>query len=236
MAGNEIEVEPILYHGPLPSLFAYKPPLIPPISSLVASIINSQDKLFFISHSLGNPTTCKWRLVRMAFADITALSPLCLQDGRFLVKFYTLHHASIRFNACNQQYWLQYHSLGDIATPLSSTSTHLIPPSDTSKAHAATHPLVPFRRWLNLTHSDTYIHGPFDFASVNACKTRDRISQSDWDILSKQTSMLHNPLLQFDLPSYSIHVNRGVHVAICNTTNCNLLLAAANLSGDQLYP
>jgi hypothetical protein len=58
----------------------------------------------------------------------------------------------------------------------------------------------------------------------------------DWDILSKQTSMFHNPLPRFDLPSYSIHFNRGVHVAICNTTNCNLLFAAANLSSDQLYP
>jgi hypothetical protein len=174
--------------------------------------------------------------VRVAFADSTALSPSYLQDGRFLVEFYTLHHPNIRFNACNQRYWLQYHSLGDIATPSSSTSTHLIRPSDTSKAHAATHRLVPFRQWLNLTHSNTYIHGPFDFASNNSRKTRDRISQSDWDNLSKQTSMFHNPLPQFDLPSYSIHVDRSVHVAICNTTNCNLLLAAANLSGDQLYP
>ncbi len=176
MAGNEIEVEPILYHGPPPSLFAYKPPSIPPISSLVANIINLQDKLFFISHSLGNPTMRKWRLVHVAFADSTALSPSCLQDGRFLVEIYTLHHANIRFNACNQRYWLQYYSLGDIATPSSSTSTHLIRPLDTSKAHAAMHCLVPFRRRLNLTHSDTYIHGPFDFASINARKTRDRIS------------------------------------------------------------
>jgi hypothetical protein len=236
MAGDEIEVKPILYHGPLPLLFAYKPPSIPPISSLIASIINLQDKLFFISHSLGNPTTREWRLVRVAYADSTALSPSCLQDGRFLVEFYTLHHANICFNACNQQYWLQYHSLGDIVTPLSSTSAHLIWPLDTSEAHVATHRLMPFRRWLNLTHSDTYIHGPFDFASINAHKTRDRISQLDWDILFKQTSMFHNPLPQFDLPSYSIHVNCSVHVAICNTTNCNLLLAAANLSGDQLYP
>ncbi len=51
MAGDEIEVKPILYHGPPPSLFAYKPPSIPPISSLVASIINLQDKLFFVISS-----------------------------------------------------------------------------------------------------------------------------------------------------------------------------------------
>jgi hypothetical protein len=108
MAGDEKEVEQILYHGPPPSLFAYKPPSIPPISSLVASIINLLDKLFFISHSLGNSTMREWRLVRVAFPDSTALSPSCLQDGHFLIKFYTLHHANVCFNACNQRYWLQY--------------------------------------------------------------------------------------------------------------------------------
>jgi hypothetical protein len=44
--------------------------------------------------------------------------------------------------------------------------------------------LVPFRRWLNLTYSDTYLHSPFDFATVNGRKTRDRISQANWDVLA----------------------------------------------------
>jgi hypothetical protein len=104
---------------------------------------------------LGNPTTREWRLVCVAFSDSTSLSPSCLQDGRFLVEFYTLHHADVRFNASNQRYWLQYHSIGNIATPTSSTTTHLNRPSDTSEAHAAHH------RWINLLHSATLLHGRF---------------------------------------------------------------------------
>jgi hypothetical protein len=88
---DEIEEEQVLYNGPPPLTAVYTPPQIPSFSMLVASIIASSDRLFFVSHSLGNPSVWEWRLVRVAFLDSTALYPSCLQDGRFLVKFYTLH-------------------------------------------------------------------------------------------------------------------------------------------------
>jgi hypothetical protein len=113
------------------------------LSLLAASIIVSSHCLFFILHSLGNPTTREWQLVRIAFTDSTALSPSCLQGGQFLVEFNTLHHADVHFYAINQWYWLQYHSMGNISTPSSSTTTHLIWQSDTSEAHAAHLHLVP---------------------------------------------------------------------------------------------
>ncbi len=119
-------------------------PHVPPVSSLVASIIKSNDKLFFIAYSYTNPTTCKWRLVRVDFDKSTALSLLCLQDCRFLVEFFTLHHDDIGYNATNQRFWLQYHKSGNIATPTSFAATHLIRPSDTSEDHAKRHGLVLF--------------------------------------------------------------------------------------------
>jgi hypothetical protein len=137
LSGNHAEAKPISYTGPPPALVAHRPPIIPPISSLVTNIINSSDKLFFVSHLLGNPSARKWRLVRVAFANSTAFLLSCLQDGHFLVYFYTLHYSDVRYNATNQQYWLQYHMLSDITTPTSSTSSHLIRPSNTSEAHAA---------------------------------------------------------------------------------------------------
>jgi hypothetical protein len=56
LSGNHAEAKPILYTGAPPALVARRPPIIPPVSSLVANIINSSDKLFFVSHSLGNPS------------------------------------------------------------------------------------------------------------------------------------------------------------------------------------
>ncbi len=104
LSHDEVEEDPVLYHGPPPLPTVYSPP--PPISTLVASIIDSADQLFFMSHLLGNPSEREWRLIGVVFLDSMALYPSCLQDSRFLVKFYTLHYDDIQFNAINQWYWL----------------------------------------------------------------------------------------------------------------------------------
>jgi hypothetical protein len=166
-----------MYTGPPPTKVARAiPHPIPPISTLVTSLINSADKLFFVSHSLGNPYACKWRLVCIALSNSTSILPSCLQDGRFFVKFFTLHYDNIHFNTTNQHYWLQYHPSGDITTSTSLTTTHLIRQLDTSKALAKRQHLVPFCHRLNLTHTDTYIDGPVNFATVNRHKSCDHIS------------------------------------------------------------
>lgn len=112
----------------------------------------------------------------------------------------------------------------------------MIRPSDTSESLAAKSHLVPFRRWLNLTHSDTYLHGPFDFATINGRRTRDRISQNDWNVLSTHTSQFSNLLPRFDLPSYSIHVDPGVHLALHNPTLAAALCTAASIDSTPVLP
>ncbi len=96
--------------------------------------------------------------------------------------------------------------------PKGSRIISLIHPSDSSEDYATRHKLLPFCKWVNLTHHDTFIHGPFDFATVNGRKTWECISQSDWDVLKTHCNMFHNPLPRFDVPSYSIHVDRWAHV------------------------
>jgi hypothetical protein len=145
--------------------------------------------------------------------------------GWYLFEFYICHPSDWRYNAINQRYWLQYHRLNEVATPSPSTDAHLIRPSDTSDSYANCHKLVPFRKWLNISHLDTFIHGPFDFASIRGRKSRDRISQDDWDILGQHISMFNkNPLPKFDVPTYSIHVDRGAHVTYHDKALCDLLI------------
>ena len=69
---------------------------------------------------------------------------------------------------------------------------------------------------------DTFIHGPFNFATINKRKSRDRISQTKWDILKSHCHLYHNPLLHFDVPTYSVHVNAGAHT----TFFCAILASA----------
>jgi hypothetical protein len=83
-------------------------------------------------------------------------------------------------------------------------------------------------------HSDTYLHGPFNIATVNGCKTGDRISQVDWDLLSCQALRLSNPLSRFDMPSYLIHVDLGVHVMIHDPAHAAALCAMSSLDVDCL--
>jgi hypothetical protein len=231
-----VDEEIVMYHGPPPAPATVHQPAVPSVSALNKAILDLTDRLFFVSHSRGNPSIRKWRLVRVALADSTAMSPSCLQDGKLIVEFYILHHEDVRHNATNQRYWLQYHPFCDITTPTSSTMTHMIRPYDTSKYLAARSRLVPFRRWLNLTHSNTYLHGPFEFATINGRQTHDRVAQTDWDILSTHASQFSNPVPRFDLPSYSIHIDLSVHVIVHNPTQAAALCSAVSIDTTPVFP
>jgi hypothetical protein len=111
--------------------------------------------------------------------------------------------------------------------------THLIQPSDSLKEYTTQHKLLPFCYWVNLTHQDTFIHGPFKFTTVNGRKTWDRISQPDWDLLKAHCDtncdMFHNPLPQFDVPSYPIHVDCDTHVTFhIDAIACQLIILTPN--------
>jgi hypothetical protein len=186
--------------------------MVPSILLLVAAIIQSTDRLFFVLHKIGNNNAWKWHLSQLAFMDSMALYPLCMLEGRFLFEFYIWHPADWHYNAVNQQYWLQLHNPDNITSCHSSSNNHLVCPSETSESYSSRHKLLFFIKWLSTSHLDTYIHGPFEFPTICSQKTLDHISQGDWNALSKHQSMFSNPLPWFDVPTYSIHIDRRAHV------------------------
>ncbi len=167
---------PILYTGPPLSLPLPRPSDASPptITDLSPRIILSIDKLFFITHNIGNAATREWHLVRIAFQDSFLMYPAALQGGQFMVEFYVAHPNDVQCNATNQWFWLQY--CNHTAPTFGPIDAHLLTPSDTSKSQALCHHLVPVCCWVNLTHGDTFIHGPFVFATVRRGKTRNRIN------------------------------------------------------------
>ena len=54
-----------------------------------------------------------------------------------------------------------------------------------------------YREWANLNDPEVHIHGPFEFATLNQRKTRDRVSIVDWHILVQQRAKYQDrpPLL-----------------------------------------
>ena len=229
----------VMYNGPTPP-----PPSQPiqhsahDISTLASAIVQSKDRLFFISYSIDNSSNREWRLVRVCLDDSMSLHPRCLQDGRFLVEFYTLHSADLRFNAVNQRYWLQYHPISNIINPSDTTHTHLIRPSDTSEQYAKSKHLAPLRLWVNLTHDSTYIHGPFEFACLRGRRSRDRISADDWNVLVSKRSLYDNAPPDLNLPTFSVHIDRGRHVSVHSAVHCALIRSVINQStrnNDTLF-
>ncbi len=137
---------------------------------MAQQIIKSTDRLFFISNGIGAGDVWEWRLVRVALDTMASYSS-CLIDGQFLVDFYISHPSDYWYNAINQHFWLQYHSQDDILANSTSANTHLLRPTDSSDTFAARHKLLPLWKYINLTHTDTFIHGPFDFSTINKRKS-----------------------------------------------------------------
>ncbi len=225
MDKNSIFLLPALITGLPPAAPTHPIPAVPSILLLVAAILRSTNRLFFVLCKFGNNDAREWRLARVAFLDLMSLYPSCTLDGRFLFEFYICHMADWRYNVINQRYWLQLHSTRDLASPCLTTDTHLVQPTDTSDSYIACHKLMPFRKWLNIRHLDTYIHGLFEFASIRGRKTRDRVAQPDWDVLHWNKSMFNNPVPCFDVPTYLVHCNCGAHVAFHNNATCTILIA-----------
>ena len=57
--------------------------------------------------------------------------------------------------------------------------------------------------------------------------TIDLVSADDWDALRSHKDMFNNTLPREDLPTYSIHVDRGAHVAFCSAVIASQLESSA---------
>ena len=108
-----------------------------------------------------------------------------------------------------------------------SANTHLLRPTDSSETYADRHKLLPLRKYINLTHTDTFIHGPYDFAVINKRKSRARISQIKWDILKSHCNLYHNPIPRFDVPTYSVHVDASAHTSFYSAVLASVLSSSA---------
>ena len=159
--------------------------------------------------------------------------PQALQDGRFLVEFYTCHPKDKRFNAINQRYWLEYHPVLEVAYPGRDKRTHMIRPAPESVEYAKAQGLKPFSQWVRLTNADTYICGPFEFATINGRRTRDRVSEEHWKLLREFGHLFTNETPCLDLPDYSIHCGQYHSTFECDRIHARVLAHLAHPSSPD---
>jgi hypothetical protein len=105
------------------------------------------------------------------------------------------HYNDESINLTDKRYWLEYHTQNNRKTL--GTQYHLIPPTSISPEIAQARNLVPFREWTYLAQDEHSLHGPFNFATLNNQKTRDRIATTDWKLLIAARK-------EYDCPTASI--------------------------------
>ena len=98
----------------------------------------------------------EWALVQVYLQRPLQAHPVALQDGKFLVDFYTCHPADKKYNAINQRYWLEYHPILEVAGPYRNRCTHMIWPFAQSPSYAVAEGLRPFSQWVQ--YECQYIH------------------------------------------------------------------------------
>ena len=239
--GEDEELQPIRGGGedeetaPPTSTPRTTKPTIPTLSALIDALKLSKDKLFFISIPTDTDTNNgrEWRLVRLNFFVSIMHTPSCLKTGKdFLCEFYRCHPADLQFNAIDQRYWLQYFTKADLIHPRQIADNHLIMTSNSSDAYAMENNLKNARNYIDVLLEDTFIHGPFNFATGQNQKTRDRIGQEDWQALANHSHMFQNSVPGHDAPTYPIQVDNGVQI-ICPGTHQDMFSHLFALQSDD---
>jgi hypothetical protein len=198
-------------------------------SSVIADLVRSEDKLFFIAYAQERSQERKeWKLARVDFQRSLQHFPTCLQNGRFLMEFFIEHHRDKNLDICNRRYWLEYHKTNSHKSL--STDYHILQPSQYSETTAKSMGLVPYREWIQIDDPSITLHGPFNFATLHNRKTRDRVAQQDWLVLQDREKLYNNPaprltqrIMSVDIsqPTYEIVKNKEVQTR-CETFMFNM--------------
>jgi hypothetical protein len=215
-------------HSPLaaadaPTLTTVTP--TPTASQLAAKLVASTARLFFISWKAPGSSRREWHLVQAQLDSSLSLNPGCLHNGKYLVHFFIIHPSDKQQHPRNQRWWLEYHPSSSIAR-IHQGDYHLLRPDSYASVYAKENYLHPFCQWVNLLHESTYIHGPFEFATINGRITRDRISDKDWQQLSIAHNKYDDTPPDLDRPDFTgIQFSRNYHTSVTDAAVHSRILA-----------
>ena len=177
------------------------------LSGMIAKIIQSEDKLFFVNYIHNGRK--EWNLVQLNLSLTLVKSPSVFADGKFIVEFFVSHPDDIEYSHQNRRFWREFHT--NLGGSRLYESYHLIKPSSNSDTYCKDKLLHPFQQWIHLNHPDVFIHGPFDFATIIGKKTADRLTQHDLEILSKAKDKYDNASPVLMMFQTSFHINTALH-------------------------
>eukprot|EP00956_Cyclotella_meneghiniana_P025493 scaffold53356_cov47-Cyclotella_meneghiniana.AAC.6 len=207
-------------------IFATASTSTPCAGPLASSIVASDSRLFFILWKFPTQSRREWHLVQLQLDSSMALTPDCLVTGRFLVNFFICHPRDATLHPRNQRWWLEYHPSSSVAR-IHQGDYHLVRPDNNASVYAKENSLHPFCQWVNLLHTSTFIHGPFEFATINDRNSHDRIAVEDRQKLAVSSSKYDNAPPDLDAKDYNgIQFSRSYHSTIVDPGVEARLLAA----------
>ena len=128
-------------------------------------------------------------------------------------------------------YWKEYHKR--LGTYQLHEQFHLVKPNINETESCRTNNLIPYAEWIYLNNMKTIICGPFEFATIDKLKTKDRISETQInDIIKAKDKYDNDPSLlcsramsiHLDTSYYSTHSNENVDNRIQNTNAQSYIL------------
>jgi hypothetical protein len=135
--------------------------------------------------------------------------PQCIHDGKFLVEFLLPHPNDSLYAPPNQRFWTEYKNINNPSQE--RKEYHLVRPSNNVTKYCKQKNLTAHSIWTYLSHSDIYLLGPFNFATLNGRKSIDRIDHDIWQNLSKLSSHYKNQPPSPVASAYSIHIDTHFH-------------------------
>ena len=138
-----------------------------------------------------------------------AHNPHVFSDGKFLVEYYVAHPDDSKYGAINKRYWKEYHAkLGSYQL---HKKYHIIKPTICEEKYCVEKSLIPYETWSYIGQENIFIHSPFDFATLNGRKTKDRISEFDWKKLIQSKDEYHNHPPVLTAPRVSLHIDTPIY-------------------------
>ena len=198
-------------------------------SFLLSKIITSEDRLFFINRE--NKGRTEWTLVQVDLQTSLEQNPSLAIDCKYFVHYYIQHPDDETYNHINKRYWKEYHQR--LGTYQLHEQFHLVKPDRNEHTFCKAKNLVPYAEWIYLNNTKTIICGPFEFATIDERKTKDRISEKQINAIIKAKDKYDNdpPVLcsramsiHLDTSYYSTHSNKNVDNRIQNTNAQSYLL------------
>jgi hypothetical protein len=233
---NLVSSLPVMNVGPPPSATTYDTPMIPSISSLTTAII-----IIITGARTSYSPFLNWLApMRLKNGDFSGLLSrnLCqcihcvYKMGGFLSNFISATLQTLGT-------WWSINAFGFNTIQTASFGNDCL----WQRLILFVHQLL----WLTTLPAISYLHSkngwtwcietlsftaPLNFSLSKATRQQDHVSQTDWKVLKLQCNMVHNPLLNLDVPSYSIHVDRVMHVLFHNTVIARQLILMASHTSD----